>query len=64
MMIIASWNVPATVMNVLYTSIILLNLQCSSVTQLCLTLCDPMDYSMTGFLVHHQLSELTQTHVH
>ena len=32
-----------------------------SVTQLCPTLCDPMDYSMPGFLVHHQLPELTQT---
>ena len=29
-----------------------------------LTLCDPMDYSMPGFPVHHQLLELAQTHVH
>ena len=36
----------------------------SSVTQLCPTLCDPMDCSMPGSPVHHQLSELTQTHVH
>ena len=36
----------------------------SSVTQLCLTLCDPMDCSTPGFPVHHQLLELTQTHVH
>ena len=36
----------------------------SSVTQSCLTLCDPMDCSMPGFLVHHQLLELAQTHVH
>ena len=27
------------------------------------TLCDPMDCSTSGFLVHHQLLELTQTHV-
>ena len=27
----------------------------SSVAQLCLTLCDPMDCSMPGFPVHHQL---------
>ena len=40
------------------------SLQFSSVTQLCLTLCDPMDCSMPGFPVHHQLLELTQTHVH
>ena len=36
----------------------------SSVTQLCLTLCDPMDCSTPGFPVHHQLPELIQTHVH
>jgi len=36
----------------------------SSVTQLCLTLCNPMDYSMPGFPVHHQLLELAQTHIH
>ena len=35
-----------------------------SVTQSCLTLCDPMDCSMPGFPVHHQLPELAQTHVH
>ena len=34
------------------------------VTQSCLTLCDPMDCSMPGLPVHHQLPELTQTHVH
>ena len=38
--------------------------QVSSVTQLCLTLCDPMDCSMPGLPVHHQCPELTQTHVH
>ena len=27
-------------------------------------LCDPMDCSTPGFPVHHQLPELTQTHVH
>ena len=36
----------------------------SSVTQLCLTLCDPTDCSTSGFPVHHQLPESTQTHVH
>ena len=36
----------------------------SSVTQSCLTLCDPMDCSLPGFPVHHQHPELTQTHVH
>ena len=36
----------------------------SSVARLCLTLCDPMDCSMPGFPIHHQLPELAQTHVH
>ena len=30
----------------------------------CLTLCNPIDCSTPGFPVHHQLLELTQTHVH
>ena len=36
----------------------------SSVTQLCLTLCDPMDCRIPGLPVHHQLPEFIQTHVH
>ena len=36
----------------------------SSVAQSCLTLCDPMNRSTPGLPVHHQLSELTQTHAH
>ena len=38
--------------------------QFSSVTQSCLTLCDPMDCSTPGLPVHHRLPEFTQTHVH
>ena len=38
--------------------------QFSSVAQLCPTLCDPMNRSMPGLPVHHQLPEFTQTHVH
>ena len=38
--------------------------QFSSVTQSCLTLCDPMNHSTPGLPVHHQLPELTQTQVH
>ena len=34
-----------------------------SVAQSCLTLCNPMDCSMPGFPVYHQLPELAQTHV-
>ena len=38
--------------------------QFSSVDQSCATLCDPMNCSMPGFPVHHQLLELAQTHVY
>ena len=40
------------------------SVQFSSVTQLCPTLCNPMNRSMPGLPVHHQLLEFTQTHVH
>ena len=36
----------------------------SSVAQSCPTLCDPMIHSTPGLLVHHQLPEFTQTHIH
>ena len=36
----------------------------SLVTQLGLTLCDPLNCSTPGFPIHHQLLELAQTHVH
>ena len=39
------------------------SVQFSSVTQSCPTLCDPMECSMPGLPVHHQLPEFTQTHV-
>ena len=53
----------------------LITVQLSSVAQSCPTLCDPKDYSDPESLgsrtaacqaspVHHQLPELTQTHVH
>ena len=41
-----------------------ISLHFSSVTQSCLTLCDPMDCSTPGLPVHRQLPEFTQTHVH
>ena len=37
---------------------------CCTVTQSCLTLCDPMDSSMPGLPVLHNPLELAQTHVH
>ena len=46
---------------------ILLNIethQFTSVAQSCLTLCHPMNRSMPGLPVHHQLPEFTQIHVH
>ena len=41
-----------------------LSVQFSTVAQSCPTLCDPMNRSMPGLPVHHQLPEFTQTHVH
>ena len=38
--------------------------QFSSVTQSCLTLCDPIDCSRPDLPVQHQLPEFTQTQVH
>ena len=42
----------------------MLSVQFSSVTQSCLTLCDPMDFSTPGLPVHRQILGFTQTHVH
>ena len=42
----------------------LCSVQYSSVTQSCLTLCDPMNRSTPGLTVHHHLPRLTQTNVH
>ena len=50
------WNAGAQY----YTS----SAQFSLVTQSCLTLCNPMDFSTPGFPVHHQFPEPTQTHIH
>ena len=41
-----------------------ITVQFSSVAQSCLTLCNPMNCSMPGLPVHHQLPEFIQTHVH
>ena len=48
----------------LWTFICTFLLHFRSVTQPCPTLCDPMDCSMPGLPVHHQLPELAQTPVH
>ena len=39
-------------------------LYCCSVSKLCPTLCDPMNYSTPGFPVLHHLLEFVQIHVH
>ena len=54
--LLSNWT---TATNTLFSSV-----QFSSVAQLCLTLCDPMDCSTPGLLVQHQLPEFTQTCVH
>ena len=48
-----------TLMSMTFSSV-----QFSSVAQSCPTLCDPMNRRTPGLLVHHQLPEFTQTHVH
>ena len=40
------------------------SVQFTSVAQSCLTPCDSMNCSTPGLPVHHQLPEVTQTHVH
>ena len=40
------------------------SVQFSSVAKSCPTLCNPMDCSIPGLPVHHQLLELVQIHVH
>ena len=42
----------------------LVSIQFGSVAQSCPTLYDPMDCSMPGLPLHHQLPEFIQTHVH
>ena len=56
----AEWETPVSRGQITYY----LSVQFSSVTQSCPTLGDPMNCSMAGLPVHHQLPEFTQTHVH
>ena len=55
------WNVS---LNPQHSTYFILLIQFSSPAQSCPTLCDSMNHSMPGFLVHHQLQESTQTRVH
>ena len=49
---------------VLWLKITIFSVQFSSGAQSCPALCDPMNCSMPGLPVHHQLPEFTLTHVH
>ena len=49
---------------IVMTKAIFSSVQFGSVTQLCPTLCNPMNCSMPGLPVHYQLPESTQTHAH
>ena len=53
------WTIVGKVMSLLFNMLS----QFSSVAQSCPTLCDPMNHSMPGLPVHHQLLEPTQTQV-
>jgi len=58
-------GIPAELFQVLkdYAVKVLHSVQFSLVAQSCPTLCDPMDCSMPGFPVHHQLLGLAQIHI-
>ena len=64
--ILTHWHLKTTAKcNDFYLQEITGNIYCfSSVAQWCPTLWDPMNCSMPGFPVQHQVPELTQTHVH
>ena len=63
--ILLAWKMSAIVYNLnILWHCLSLGHQFSSVAQSCPTLCDPMNCSNPGLPVHHQLPELTQTHVH
>ena len=63
-----SWYFPELEAGVLpspkFYHLIIRSDQIRSVAQSCPTLCDPMNRSMPGLSVHHQLPEFTETHVH
>ena len=50
--------------NIKCVPVLLSSVQFSSVIQSCTTLCDPMNHSLPGLPVHHQLPEFTQARVH
>ena len=58
---ITSWHIDGETLETVADFIF--SVQFTSVAQLCLTLCDPMNCSTPGLPVHHQLPEFTRTHV-
>ena len=58
------WILSTGLFSLLILSLQLPSVQFSSVAQSCPNLCNPMNCSMSGLPVHHQLPEFTQTHVH
>ena len=58
------WNLKLTLNTTYITTTPPKRNQIRSVTQLCPTLCDPMNRSMPGLPVHHQLQEFTEIHIH
>ena len=58
---IDTWHLVATNLQLLKNKI---SVNDVVVSQSCLTHCDPVACHTPGFPVHHQLPELTQTHVH
>ena len=61
---IQSFSIAGFIFHFSLLQIIFQWIQLSSDTQPCPTLCDPMNHSMPGLPVHHQLPEFTQIHVH
>ena len=59
-----TYMVPIPIPFLRHTFLFSHSIQFSSVAQSCLTLYDPMNRSMPGLPVHHQLPEFTQTHTH
>ena len=55
------WEMNANGMEFLWEA---MKYSCCLITKSCLTLCDPMEWSVLGFPVLHYLPEFAQTHVH
>ena len=60
----AAWSVSVSDLPTFISYMLWMDSSWTSVTQLCPTLCDPLDCIMPGFPVHHQIPELAQTLVH